>query len=109
MRWRRSRRLVESPNIDGAIQTGAAFTVHAAEQTDDFYSAADDAKLQRKAHALDYLDATDDGGAGMTGYQSLISGTFYRHAALDRRDHRWFLAAGHRTRSVLAQAIDPRS
>jgi CRISPR system Cascade subunit CasC len=43
-----------------------------------------DAKLHRKAHALDYIDAADDSGAGMTGYQSLISGTFYRHAVLDR-------------------------
>lgn len=76
----------DSPNVDGAIQSGPAFTVHAAEQIDDFYSAADDAKLERKANAsaLDYLEAADDGGAGMTGYQALISGTFYRYAALDR-------------------------
>jgi len=75
-----------SPNVDGAIQTGPAFTVHAAEQIDDFYSAADDAKLDRKATAtaLDFIDAAEDGGAGMTGYQALISGTFYRYAALDR-------------------------
>lgn len=101
--------IVESPNIDGAIQTGAAFTVHAAEQTDDFYSAADDAKLQRKTHALDYLDATDDGGAGMTGYQSLISGTFYRHAALDRRQLRTNLAIGGMTSDaaeIAAQAAE---
>lgn len=101
--------IVESPNIDGAIQTGAAFTVHAAEQTDDFYSAADDAKLQRKAHALDYLDATDDAGAGMTGYQSLISGTFYRHAALDRRQLRTNLAIGGMTgdaAEIAAQAAE---
>lgn len=76
--------IADSPNVDGAIQTAHAFTVHAAEHTDDFYAAADDAKLHRKAHALDYLDAADDSGAGMTGYQSLISGTFYRHATLDR-------------------------
>ena len=76
--------IADSPNVDGAIQTAHAFTVHAAEHTDDFYAAADDAKLHRKAHALDYLDAADDAGAGMTGYQSLISGTFYRHATLDR-------------------------
>lgn len=74
----------ESPNVDGAIQTGPAFTVHIAEQIDDFYSAADDAKLDRKANALDFLDAAGDSGAGMTGYQALISGTFYRYAALDR-------------------------
>jgi CRISPR system Cascade subunit CasC len=76
--------IADSPNVDGAVQSSAAFTVHMAEQVDDFYSAADDAKLNRKATALDHLDAADDGGAGMTGYQSLISGTFYRHAALDR-------------------------
>ncbi len=76
--------IAESPNVDGAIQTAHAFTVQAAEQTDDFYAAADDAKLSRKANALDYLEEADNGGAGMTGYQALISGTFYRHAVLDR-------------------------
>ncbi|MFB7274105.1 type I-E CRISPR-associated protein Cas7/Cse4/CasC [Streptomyces sp. NPDC056244] len=86
--------IADSPNVDGAVQSGAAFTVHAAEEVDDFYSAADDAKLRRKANALDYLDAVDDGGAGMTGYQSLISGTFYRHAALDRQQLRVNLALG---------------
>ncbi|AUA11831.1 CRISPR-associated protein [Streptomyces sp. SID8382] len=86
--------IADSPDVDGAVQTGAAFTVHAAEQVDDFYSAADDAKLRRKASALDYLDAADDGGAGMTGYQSLISGTFYRHAALDRNRLRFNLRLG---------------
>ncbi|MFF6906056.1 type I-E CRISPR-associated protein Cas7/Cse4/CasC [Streptomyces sp. NPDC012389] len=74
----------DSPNVDGAVQTGHAFTVHEAEQIEDFYAAADDAKLDRKRNALDFLDAADDAGAGMTGYQSLISGTFYRHAVLDR-------------------------
>lgn len=74
--------------------TGPAFTVHAAAQIDDFYSAADDSKIRRKANALDYLDAADDAGAGMTGYQSLISGTFYRHAALDRVQLRVNLMAG---------------
>lgn len=86
--------IADSPNVDGAVQSGAAFTVHAAEQVDDFYSAADDAKLRRKSNALDYLDAADDGGAGMTGYQSLISGTFYRHAALDRNQLRVNLRLG---------------
>lgn len=79
--------IADSPSVDGAIQSAHAFTVHEAEQTDDFYAAADDAKLDRKANALDFLDAAetaDHGGAGMTGYQSLISGTFYRHAVLDR-------------------------
>ncbi|GGP75737.1 type I-E CRISPR-associated protein Cas7/Cse4/CasC [Streptomyces abikoensis] len=76
--------IADSPNVDGAVQSSHAFTVHEAEQVDDFYAAADDAKLDRKKHALDFLDAADDAGAGMTGYQSLISGTFYRHAVLDR-------------------------
>ncbi|GAA2344986.1 type I-E CRISPR-associated protein Cas7/Cse4/CasC [Streptomyces kunmingensis] len=79
--------IADSPNVDGAIQSAHAFTVHEAEQTDDFYAAADDAKIDRKANALDFLDAAEaaeHGGAGMTGYQSLISGTFYRHAVLDR-------------------------
>ncbi|MEV5989342.1 type I-E CRISPR-associated protein Cas7/Cse4/CasC [Streptomyces sp. NPDC052051] len=74
----------DSPNVDGAVQTGHAFTVQEAEQIEDFYAAADDAKLDRKRNALSFLDAADDAGAGMTGYQSLISGTFYRHAVLDR-------------------------
>ncbi|NEA15569.1 type I-E CRISPR-associated protein Cas7/Cse4/CasC [Streptomyces halstedii] len=77
--------IADSPNVDGAVQSGHAFTVHEAEQVDDFYAAADDAKLHRKRNALDFLDSADDAGAGMTGYQSLISGTFYRHAVLDRR------------------------
>ncbi|MET8983536.1 type I-E CRISPR-associated protein Cas7/Cse4/CasC [Streptomyces sp. NPDC004539] len=77
--------IADSPNVDGAIQSGHAFTVHEAETTDDFYAAADDAKIDRRNNALDFLDTADDAGAGMTGYQSLISGTFYRHAVLDRR------------------------
>lgn len=76
--------IADSPNVDGAVQSSHAFTVHEAEQVDDFYAAADDAKLIRKRNALDFLDSADDAGAGMTGYQSLISGTFYRHAVLDR-------------------------
>ncbi|MFI5619013.1 type I-E CRISPR-associated protein Cas7/Cse4/CasC [Streptomyces sp. NPDC051567] len=83
----------DSPNVDGAVQTSHAFTVHEAEQLDDFYAAADDAKLDRKKNALDFLDSADDAGAGMTGYQSLISGTFYRHAVLDRRKLRRNLEA----------------
>ncbi|MFE2291929.1 type I-E CRISPR-associated protein Cas7/Cse4/CasC [Streptomyces sp. NPDC059452] len=76
--------IADSPNVDGAVQSSHAFTVHEAEQIDDFYAAADDAKLDRKRNALSFLDAADDAGAGMTGYQSLISGTFYRHTVLDR-------------------------
>ncbi|MER8001069.1 hypothetical protein [Streptomyces sp. NPDC095613] len=72
-----------------------AFNVHAAEHIDDSYAAADDAKLHRKEHALDFLDAADDAGAGMTGYQSLITGIFCRHAVLDRYKIRMnLLAAG---------------
>jgi len=82
-----------SPNVDGAIQTGHAFSVHEAEQIEDFYAAADDAKLERKRNALSFLDSADDAGAGMTGYQSLISGTFYRHAVLDRAQLRTNLRA----------------
>ncbi|MGW1147698.1 type I-E CRISPR-associated protein Cas7/Cse4/CasC [Streptomyces sp. NPDC002454] len=88
--------IADSPNVDGAVQSSHAFTVQEAEQVDDFYAAADDAKLQRKQNALDFLDAAaDDAGAGMTGYQSLISGTFYRHAVLDRAQlHTNLRAAG---------------
>lgn len=89
--------IADSPNVDGAVQSSHAFSVQEAEQVDDFYAAADDAKLDRKRNALDFLDAADDAGAGMTGYQSLISGTFYRHAVLDRRQLRTNLrAAGMR-------------
>ncbi|PRY01891.1 type I-E CRISPR-associated protein Cas7/Cse4/CasC [Allonocardiopsis opalescens] len=85
--------VADSPNVDGAVQSAHAFTIHEAETVDDFYAAADDAKLERKKNALDFLDAPDDAGAGMTGYQSLISGTFYRHAVLDRRQLRTNLQA----------------
>ncbi|MFF4189086.1 type I-E CRISPR-associated protein Cas7/Cse4/CasC [Streptomyces sp. NPDC001691] len=89
--------IADSPNVDGAVQSSHAFTVHEAEQVDDFYAAADDAKLDRKKDALDFLEAADDSGAGMTGYQSLITGTFYRHAVLDRRQLRRNLQAAGMT------------
>ncbi|GAQ52413.1 CRISPR system Cascade subunit CasC [Streptomyces acidiscabies] len=101
--------IADSPNVDGAIQSGHAFTVHEAEVTDDFYAAADDAKIDRKNNALDFLDAADDAGAGMTGYQSLISGTFYRHAVLDRRTLRSNLRAagmGEADAEVAAEAAE---
>ncbi|MFI6587631.1 type I-E CRISPR-associated protein Cas7/Cse4/CasC [Embleya sp. NPDC050493] len=95
--------IVESPNVDGAIQSAHTFTVHEAQVVDDFYSSADDAKLRRKATAL---DALEDGGAGMTGYQSLTTGTFYRHACLDRRQLRRNLhAAGLTPDKVEAAAV----
>ncbi|MFB7513052.1 type I-E CRISPR-associated protein Cas7/Cse4/CasC [Streptomyces sp. NPDC056144] len=103
--------IAESPNVDGAVQSSHAFTVHEAEQVDDFYAAADDAKLDRKANpldrksnALDFLDAADDAGAGMTGYQSLISGTFYRHAVLDRLKLRQNLQAAGMTAAEAEEA-----
>ncbi|WP_411130110.1 type I-E CRISPR-associated protein Cas7/Cse4/CasC [Streptomyces sp. x-19] len=73
--------IAESPNVDGAVQTMGSFSVGPACVVDDFYSAGDDAKLDRRAHALDVFD---EPGAGMTGYQSLFSGTFYGHSVLDR-------------------------
>ncbi|GGV13912.1 type I-E CRISPR-associated protein Cas7/Cse4/CasC [Streptomyces spectabilis] len=96
--------IAESPNVDGAVQSAHAFTIHEAEQVDDFYAAADDAKLERKKNALDFLDAADDAGAGMTGYQSLISGTFYRHSVLDRRQLRANLQAAGMTEEEAADA-----
>ncbi|MFJ9692202.1 type I-E CRISPR-associated protein Cas7/Cse4/CasC [Kitasatospora sp. NPDC101183] len=101
--------IADSPNVDGAVQTAHAFTVQPAEHIDDFYSAADDAKLDRRdrsrANALDHLDAAEDSGAGMTGYQSLVSGTFYRHAVLDRHKLRANLrAAGMRAERIEAAA-----
>lgn len=96
--------IADSPNVDGAVQSSHAFTVHEAEQVDDFYAAADDAKLDRKANALDFLDAADDAGAGMTGYQSLITGTFYRHAVLDRLKLRRNLQAAGMTAQEAEEA-----
>ncbi|MFD7020517.1 type I-E CRISPR-associated protein Cas7/Cse4/CasC [Streptomyces sp. NPDC059928] len=96
--------IADSPNVDGAVQSSHAFTVHEAEQVDDFYAAADDAKLDRKKNALDFLDAADDSGAGMTGYQSLITGTFYRHAVLDRRQLRRNLQAAGMTEQEAEEA-----
>ncbi len=101
--------IADSPNVDGAIQTGHSFTVHAAQHIDDFYAAADDAKLDRKtnpraqAHAMDFLETGDDAGAGMTGYQSLITGTFYRHSALDRYKLRANLLAAGMTPDLVAE------
>ncbi|MEV6973737.1 type I-E CRISPR-associated protein Cas7/Cse4/CasC [Kitasatospora sp. NPDC093806] len=102
--------IADSPNVDGAVQTAHAFTVQPAEHIDDFYSAADDAKLDRRdrarANALDHLDAAEDSGAGMTGYQSLVSGTFYRHAVLDRHKLRANLrASGMAAAEVEAAAV----
>ncbi|WP_399086607.1 type I-E CRISPR-associated protein Cas7/Cse4/CasC [Streptomyces sp. BBFR2] len=96
--------IADSPNVDGAVQSGHAFTVHEAEQMDDFYAAADDAKLERKRDALAFLDSADDAGAGMTGYQSLISGTFYRHAVLDRVQLRNNLRAAGMAREEAEEA-----
>ncbi|GAB2774328.1 type I-E CRISPR-associated protein Cas7/Cse4/CasC [Streptomyces daliensis] len=96
--------IADSPNVDGAVQSAHAFTIQEAEQVDDFYAAADDAKLERKKNALDFLDAADDAGAGMTGYQSLISGTFYRHAVLDRRQLKVNLQAAGMTEAEAAEA-----
>ncbi|MEK2474066.1 type I-E CRISPR-associated protein Cas7/Cse4/CasC [Streptomyces noursei] len=96
--------IADSPNVDGAVQSSHAFTVHEAEQVDDFYAAADDAKLDRKKNALDFLDSADDAGAGMTGYQSLITGTFYRHAVLDRLQLRRNLQAAGMTEQEAEEA-----
>ncbi|GAA3884821.1 type I-E CRISPR-associated protein Cas7/Cse4/CasC [Streptomyces sedi] len=94
----------DSPNVDGAVQSSHAFSVQEAEQVDDFYAAADDAKLDRKRDALSFLDSADDAGAGMTGYQSLISGTFYRHAVLDRTQLRTNLRAAGMTEAEAEEA-----
>ncbi|WP_019629462.1 type I-E CRISPR-associated protein Cas7/Cse4/CasC [Actinomadura atramentaria] len=96
--------IADSPNVEGAVQSAHAFTIQEAETVDDFYAAADDAKLDRKKNALDFLDAADDAGAGMTGYQSLISGTFYRHAVLDRTQLRTNLRAAGMTEPEAEEA-----
>ncbi|MFF7415425.1 type I-E CRISPR-associated protein Cas7/Cse4/CasC [Streptomyces lydicus] len=83
--------IAESPNVDGAIQTMGSFTVGPASTVDDFYSSADDAKLTRRRERA--LNVFDDPGAGMTGYQSLCSGTFYSHSVVDRVKLRRTLAA----------------
>ncbi|MEV6048791.1 type I-E CRISPR-associated protein Cas7/Cse4/CasC [Streptomyces xanthochromogenes] len=90
-----------SPNVDGSLQTMPAITVGRSAICEDFYAAADDAKLARQRipapadlSTLDFLEAIDpfpadgkDGdhqGAGMTGYQYFVSGTFYAHTVVDR-------------------------
>ncbi|MDQ0990762.1 type I-E CRISPR-associated protein Cas7/Cse4/CasC [Streptomyces sp. V3I7] len=101
--------VAELRTVDGAAQHSWAFTIAPAEHIDDFYAAADDAKLERRENALDFLDAADNAGAGMTGYQSLISGTFYRHAALDRDKLRVNLRAAGMTEDqadLAAQAAE---
>ncbi|MFE7674561.1 type I-E CRISPR-associated protein Cas7/Cse4/CasC [Streptomyces albidoflavus] len=98
--------IADSPNVDGAVQSSHAFTVHEAEQIEDFYAAADDAKLDRKRNALSFIESADDAGAGMTGYQSLISGTFYRHAVLDRVQLRTNLRAAGMTQSEAEEAAE---
>ncbi|MFE3029650.1 type I-E CRISPR-associated protein Cas7/Cse4/CasC, partial [Nocardia tengchongensis] len=77
--------ITDATNVDGAIQSMHAFTVDAAETDDDFFTAVDDRKDDRRT-AFDAIDGWpgDDSGAAMTGYQSLTSGTFYRNAVLDR-------------------------
>ncbi|MEV4868577.1 type I-E CRISPR-associated protein Cas7/Cse4/CasC [Streptomyces syringium] len=95
--------IAESPNVDGAVQTTAAITVGPAQHTDDFFSAADDAKILRRtcprqatdafdilttANATPHREATENtsptNGSGMTGYQALTSGTFCAVTVLDR-------------------------
>ncbi|MEU6680986.1 type I-E CRISPR-associated protein Cas7/Cse4/CasC [Streptomyces sp. NPDC046925] len=103
--------VAESPDVDGALQSMNSITVHPASGVEDFYSAADDSKLRRRTHrtpspnvgALDALEEIDalnqaaegeeeqvreERGAGLTGYQSLTSGTFLSHTVLDRHQLR---------------------
>ncbi|WP_330182220.1 type I-E CRISPR-associated protein Cas7/Cse4/CasC [Nocardia sp. NBC_01503] len=77
--------ITAATNVDGAIQSMHAFTVDSAEVDDDFFTAVDDRKEDRRS-AFDAIEgwSGDDSGAAMTGYQSLTSGTFYRNAVLDR-------------------------
>ncbi|WP_433515378.1 type I-E CRISPR-associated protein Cas7/Cse4/CasC [Nonomuraea sp. CA-143628] len=88
--------IVESPNVDGAIQSMHPFTVDEGVTDEDFFTAVDDEKDRRKRYALDAIDASfgDDSGAAITGYQSLTSGTFYRNAVLDREQLRRNLRNG---------------
>ncbi|MEZ0076305.1 type I-E CRISPR-associated protein Cas7/Cse4/CasC [Planotetraspora sp. GP83] len=88
--------IAESPNVDGAVQSSHAFTVEAGVTDEDFFTAVDDEKDQRKRYALDAIDASfgDDSGAAITGYQSLTSGTFYRNTVLDREQLRRNLRNG---------------
>ncbi|MGX1811832.1 type I-E CRISPR-associated protein Cas7/Cse4/CasC [Nocardia sp. NPDC055321] len=82
--------IAEADGVDGAIQSMHSFTVDAAQVDDDFFTAVDDRKNDRRnAEIRTGFDAIegwsgDDSGAAMTGYQSLTSGTFYRNAVLDR-------------------------
>ncbi|MFF4012759.1 type I-E CRISPR-associated protein Cas7/Cse4/CasC [Streptomyces sp. NPDC001717] len=92
-------------NVDGAIQTTTAFSVEPANIVEDYFSAADDRKIARQRQGADFTNAlallnaidplatedpeqdlplADNRGAGMTGYQPFVSGTFYAHSVLDR-------------------------
>ncbi len=92
-------------NVDGAIQTTTAFSLEPANIVEDYFSAADDRKIARQRQGADFTSALallndvdpvppgnaeqdlplgDNRGAGMTGYQPFVSGTFYAHSVLDR-------------------------
>ncbi|MFC0843527.1 type I-E CRISPR-associated protein Cas7/Cse4/CasC [Streptomyces noboritoensis] len=114
--------IADSPNVDGALQTMGAISVGPAAVADDFFCAADDRKIARQARpsaavlppTLDALSALDHvapfpadaQGAGMTGYQSLVSGTFYAHTVLDRYQLRQNLRrSGMDTEAAEAAAV----
>ncbi|MEW1637487.1 type I-E CRISPR-associated protein Cas7/Cse4/CasC [Streptomyces sp. NPDC093801] len=104
-------------NVDGAIQTTAAFSVSPAAIIRDFFSSADDFKIARQRAGTNFTDALarlnaaspfdmaageqtpsgyalDERGAGMTGQQNFFNGTFYAHSVLDRVQLRRNLANG---------------
>ena len=100
--------IAESPNVDGALQAAHAFTVEAATVVDDYFTAVDDVKQSRR-DAFEAMQEIDHGGAGMTGYQSLTSGTFYRCVILDRQLLRDNLSRGGFTaeeKETAAQAAE---
>lgn len=72
------RMLADNPgfNVEAAVQIAHAFTTHAAEVEDDYFTAVDEIKVARKEA---------DRGAGFVGVQQYGAGVFYQYACLDTR------------------------
>ena len=70
------RMLAETPkfNVEAAVQVAHAFSVHAVEVEDDFFTAVDD--LNRHE---------EDAGAGHLGETEFIASLFYQYICIDRQ------------------------
>jgi CRISPR system Cascade subunit CasC len=72
------RMLADNPghNVDASVQIAHAFTTHAVEVEDDYFTAVDELKQARREA---------DRGAGFVGVQQFGAGLFYQYACLDTR------------------------